>query len=696
MAKIDTKKLLPNASKSHTVSEESVQKIGIVASKLVDVNTILKGSLALDEIRKKKERKAKEKKKRNLKEKMRESIKGVAKGVGKSVKKKAGGMMDWLNKLVFGVVMIGLFKLIPVIEPILPVLGKALDFAINIAGWLFSAASTLIHWGYKLYDGLRGMVKNIFGEGGLKVFDNLMAVLNNFMNVALMGVMALLKFKWLRNFAKNIAKRIGKLIMKIPGVKNAVRWAGTMGKRMIGRTGRKLLKTIGQKGLKKTITGGLKTAASKGAAKVGGFAAKLFGKAAKFIAPAFKSAKPFVSKFFGRVPIVGPLIVGIVSLLSGEGAGKAIFKMVGAALGGFLGGALAAGVTTATAGIGALVSPAMVMLGELIGVFIGDMLYDLIFGGGLAAIMGKLKKLVGDVFKKALNVGTAIVDFIKNGFTNFIKDFPTIPIPDIKPGAILASILEKVPFGKRILGLGVPFTDWNVRGALNSLPGLQEFLGFFAQGVPGLNTYVEDGKLKKIPNLLMLTPYGMPFLIPHLKSSFFGGKEKVGDGPKGDTKKLAGAEGQTKAEKKAAKKEAAKKKREELKAKLKEKVGGFFNKIKGVLGKGVEKGKELVQMARDRKAKALETRKAKKEEFAKKVGGVFGNIKSAFLGDKKVSASAGLQSYAGYESGAPQTAMIPMPPQIIPVDQGGESGSSGGGSATAEDPFESLYVGGLV
>ncbi len=136
---------------------------------------------------------------------------------------------------------------------------------------------------------------------------------------------------------------------------------------------------------------------------------------------------------------------------------------------------------------------------------------------------------------------------------------------------------------------------------------------------------------------------------------------------------------------------------EELKAKLKEKVGGFFNKIKGVVGKGIEKGKELVQMAKDRKAKALETRKAKREEFAKKVGGMFGNIKSAFLGDKKVSAGAGLQSYAGYESGAPQTAMIPMPPQIIPVDQGGESDSSGGGSTGgAEDPFESLYVGGLV
>ena len=79
MAKIDTKKLLPSASKKHTVSEESVQKISVIASKLIDVNTILKGSLALDEIRTKKKRKADEKKKRNAKEKLREGLKGAVK-----------------------------------------------------------------------------------------------------------------------------------------------------------------------------------------------------------------------------------------------------------------------------------------------------------------------------------------------------------------------------------------------------------------------------------------------------------------------------------------------------------------------------------------------------------------------------------------------------------------------------------------
>ena len=672
MAKIDTKKLLPRASKANTISQESVQNISVIASKLIDVNTILKGSLALDEMRAKKKRKADEQKKRNAKEKLREGLKGAAKGVGKSIAKKAGGMMDWLNKLVFGIVMISLFKLMPVIKPLLPVLGAAFDGLVSIVGWLANAAMTLIDWMYKLYDGLRGMVKNIFGEAGLKVFDNLMAVLNNFMNLAIMGVMALLKFKWLRVFAKNITKRIGKLIMKIPGVKQAVRRVSIGAKRLIGRTGRKLLKTVGKKGLKKTITGGLKTVAKKGVAKVGGFAAKLFGKAAKFITPAFKASKPFVSKFFGRIPIVGPLIVGIVSLLSGEGAGKAIFKMVGAALGGFLGASLAAGVTTATVGLGALVSPAMVMLGELIGVFVGDMLYDLIFGGGLASIMGKLKKLVGDVFKKALNIGGAIVDFIKNGLETFIKDFPTIPIPDLKPGAILANIIEKVPFGKRILDLGIPFTDFNVKGILNSLPGLQEFLGFFAQAIPGLNTYVEDGKLTKIPNLLLLTPPGLPFLIPHVAKSFFGGKDKT-EAPKGTAKDVKGDSG---------------KKKEDKGLNQKKLVSYLKFKSEEKHAKEEEKKKEAAALKEKQKTDLT----AKIETFMSK--SLDGSKKD--LGEKSPEdKSSSLNEYPSYDSQAPQTAMIPLPPAILPVDEGGSS-SGGGSSGGGEDPFEVLYVGGLV
>ena len=97
----------------------------------------------------------------------------------------------------------------------------------------------------------------------------------------------------------------------------------------------KLFPQLGKVG-SKLITGA-KGLASKGIAKVGGFAAKIFGKAAGVISPAFKGAKPFLSKFFSKVPIVGPLIITIVSLLSGEPASQAIFKGLGGAIGGALG-----------------------------------------------------------------------------------------------------------------------------------------------------------------------------------------------------------------------------------------------------------------------------------------------------------------------------------------------------------------------
>ena len=103
---IDTKKLLPHASKANTISDKSVENISRIASTLVDVDTIMKGSLLLEKMRANKKRKADQKKKRNLKERMREGVKSVGKGVVDKAKKVGGSMMDWLNRLVFGVILI--------------------------------------------------------------------------------------------------------------------------------------------------------------------------------------------------------------------------------------------------------------------------------------------------------------------------------------------------------------------------------------------------------------------------------------------------------------------------------------------------------------------------------------------------------------------------------------------------------------
>ena len=667
---IDTKKLLPHASKANTISDKSVENISTIASTLIDVDTIMKGSLLLEEMRRKKKAKADEKKKRSLKERMREGVKSVGKGVVDKAKKVGGSMMDWLNKLVFGMILIGLFKLKDVIMPILPVLAKIVDVVINVAGWIFNAVSTLVHWGYMFVDMIRGFVKNIFGEGGLKVFDNLLGALNTFFNAALMGVMALLKFKWLRNFAKAITKRIGNLIMKIPGVKQAVRKAGVLGKRLIGRGGRKILKSIGQKGLKKTITGGLKAAASKGAAKVGGFAVKIFGKAAKVIGPAFKSAKPFLSKFFGKIPIVGPLIIGIVSLLSGEPAAQALFKAMGAALGGFLGTFIPIPI------LGTLI-------GETIGVFVGDLIYKLIFGGGLAAIGKALK----DAFKGFFQ---PILDFFKNGFANFTGNFPTFDVPDIGLQDLYVPIIEKIGLGSllefripgKVLGVKVPFVPeggFSLGQMLDSLPKLPDILGWFARFVPGLNTYVEDGRLMRLPQIWQLA--NPIFMVKHLAQSFmpdmFGGSSAGGKSASGEDS--MGSDKESKEE-----------------------------------DKGLNRDK-LVSYLKFKAAEKAAAEKKKKEEAAaakeKKKTDMVKNIQSFMAlpldGPEKESPvskngsedkSGSLQEYPSYDEMSPQSALIPLPPQVIPAGDGGSGSGITRGSSGGEDPFESLYAhsGGLA
>ena len=218
---------------------------------------------------------------------------------------------------------------------------------------------------------------------------------------------------------------------------------------------------------------------TKGLTKVGGFAAKIFGKAAGVISPAFKGAKPFLSKFFGKVPIVGPLVVTIVSLLSGEPASQAIFKGLGAALGGALGTFIPIPI------LGTLI-------GETIGVFVGDLLYELLMGGGIEGVGQKLK----DTFTTLFKGGKMVADWVGGGIKAFINNVLTTDPINVKSGLGVRSALTK---GLKTFGLYDFFAG----------------LGF-AGG--------KDGQIDKFPNLLnILNPLKF---YPLLFKSFFGKRDE--------------------------------------------------------------------------------------------------------------------------------------------------------------------------
>jgi len=498
-----------------------------VKKKVIAVEKLLEGSVAAE---KKKiddaKREASEERKAKSEEQLEKKEEKGDKLPFKQQRKKVGDFLsNFITNMLLGAAVMKLLDFVNSehFQSFIDGVKATVAFIENVGGMLLGGLISFIDWAYGLYDGLRGFVYDNFGEEGLKKFDTFMKNFGTFLNAALIGIMALLKFKFLRTGLKNIGKFFGKIFRR--GILKAFK--------------RFSLKFLG-KGVTQAIGKGLSAAKgllSKGVSAigkgVGGLAAKIFGKSAGVIAPALKGAMGAVKGFFSRIPIIGPFVVAIVSLLSGEPPAQAIFKALGAALGGALGTFIPIPV------LGTL-------LGETIGAFVGDLLYYGIIEGNWK----KAGKVFGQTLKAILSAGGKVLEYIGGVGKRFIDDFPMVDVPDFKLGSLIGDMLAKQPvigdminfelkipegpFGATHKAIdlipGIP-DEWktalkegfSIKGILDGLPGLREVLGAFAQFIPGLKDNVQNGALMKIPNLLLLTPPGLPFLVPHIGKSLFPG-----------------------------------------------------------------------------------------------------------------------------------------------------------------------------
>ena len=128
-----------------------------------------------------------------------------------------------------------------------------------------------------------------------------------------------------------------------------------------------------------------------------------------------------MTKFLGRVPIIGSLLVGIFTLLEDEdGDGKPDFNLakgVLAGIGAGIGGAIGTGIMPVVGTV----------IGELIGEYIGKLFYTAISGGGLEAIK---KQLANDI-KTALTAGQVALGWIGDGFKRMYEAIPKVKLPDL-------------------------------------------------------------------------------------------------------------------------------------------------------------------------------------------------------------------------------------------------------------------------
>ena len=473
--------------------------------KLIEVNKILKDSLAAE----KKEENDKNKRERAAARNKRE--KKLEKKDKKDDKDKKLSLppvpffdriKNFFVNTLLGFALTRLVDETGKINPIVPLIGNTIEGAIDLTLGVLDGLGTFLKAGYGLIDSTKEWVTEKYGEEGLKKFDSFLAGIRNLFNAALIVAAAQMAFKpdrrdrgrkpgtkpgqgggprkpptpadKVRNARiRNIQRKFGPGARKI--YENALNNGKTpsQAKAAVDRALKKgqIIKRPGADSLASRT-------AAKGRVAKGGLR-KIPGRlATKFLGKAGLKA---VKGIFGKIPIIGPLIVAVSSLLAGEPPAKALMKGLGAAVGGLLGTLIPIPV------IGTL-------LGEAVGVFVGDLLYELIRpGGGPKAVGEKFAQSMKAIF----DGGKAVVAFIGDGFKRFIKTF-------FKENPV------KLP---ETGGLRQVATS-----AAKKL-GIYEFLKKIGYAGGNKELFGSDKQIDKFPNLLKL--FYLQDSIPLLLKSFF-------------------------------------------------------------------------------------------------------------------------------------------------------------------------------
>ena len=429
---------------------------------------------------------------------------GMMRNIGKGIKETAQGPLDrmikFLTNVVIGSLAVFLINNGKKIQKFFQVIGENLE--------LFSKLLRVSIFGFQQAMVLANKGLKIAGQGLKKVLSPIGKA-----------------FKAIGSKIKGVFKALGgkflKLLKKIPGVKGLTNLIKGVGKVLTGaKTAVTATKTAVKTGVKKTVSKVTKPVTKavskvtkpitktiskvskpvtkvasgvlkKGVAKAPGrLLIKLFGKnTAQMVANSGKLFKTLAKGAKAiKIPILGPIIVAITSILSGDNFEKTMFKTLGTVFGGMIGGGLGA----ALGGVGA---PFGMLIGEIVGEFIGDLLYNVIRGDddGTKGVEF-LKKKFGQILTGAGNAVKAITDWVGGGIKSFIKNVlktDAIEVQEGKPRGIRMALTR----GTKIFGLYDFFKN----------------LGF-AKG--------KDGQIDKFPNLLnILNPFKF---YPLIFKSFFG------------------------------------------------------------------------------------------------------------------------------------------------------------------------------
>lgn len=470
-------------------------KINTELGNIVSISESIKGVFE-QQLQDKKKRAAERKKrlaaaKRANREDKLESGKkksGLLAGTMSDGKGKGFDLGNFLSNILIGGVLLFLLKNIKKIMGALGFLRDNLYLTFSILRGSFKLfgkglklPGLLLRSGFKaLKNGLRGFAKKAFAP-----LRNLLKTGGSLLGKGLRSIGSAIL-----NFGRGIFRRIVDFAARTPILKNVVKYAKQL-KGLLQKGGKTSFKAIrkfvrpitkGAAAVKSTVTGAASVVRRGVTRAPGRLITKLFGKeAAKNFSGISKMMKGVSKAARGiRIPIVGPIIVAVASLLDGDPPTQTLFKAVGTGLGEALGTLIPIPV------LGTI-------LGGLIGEYGGDLLYTLLKGGGISAVGQKIK----NDFQNVWEMGGKALEWIGSGFGRFYESLPKIKfsiwdvITQLIPAGNLINFLGgKLGLGeklKKLIGGDGGFVDFLISG--------REFADPFYLANP-LNLADKFGKLK--------------------------------------------------------------------------------------------------------------------------------------------------------------------------------------------------------
>ena len=181
--------VVTSTSTSTGGSGDDVEETALrIKTNLISVEKLLKDSAAYRENIREQQRIKKENMDRADAEKNLEKDKPKQKNkfklpVPKEIKSFWGNVKDFLMKVFLAQFMDQILNMRGPLINVLKVLAKVADVALNIIGWIFNVVVTIVDAAFKLVEGMRGLVKNVFGEKGLEVFDSFLSTMVKVINL---------------------------------------------------------------------------------------------------------------------------------------------------------------------------------------------------------------------------------------------------------------------------------------------------------------------------------------------------------------------------------------------------------------------------------------------------------------------------------------------------------------------------------